>query len=139
LKQTKVVEANTLAARVPVAVNGATSKKPVVERKSVCTQTDKLQQGTTETHEPSVTGLTGTHDTVTALLWLIKNLKPSAVQTDIIGKLTTGIQVIGTAGWRSDKHPTAPDVSAENIDHESVTPSAASKLETLCCPNIQHH
>jgi len=79
------------------------------------------------------------HDTVTALLWLIQKLEPTAGQTDIVGKLTTAIQVIGTAGRQSDNHPTACDASAENIDHESVTLSGATKLEPLCCPNIQHH
>ena len=80
LKQTKVAEAITPVVRAPVAVNSATVKKPVVDRKSVCTQTDKLQQGTTQTHEPTVTGLTGTqmatilHDTVTAALWLIEKM-----------------------------------------------------------------
>jgi len=62
LKQTKVDEAITPVVRAPVAANGATAKNPVVERKSVCTQTDDLQQGTTQTHEPTVTGLTGTQN-----------------------------------------------------------------------------
>ena len=71
LKQTKAAE--TLVARVLAAVKAA--KKPVVQRNSMYTQTDELQQvSTTHIDDPPVTGLSGIHmatllhDTVTALL-----------------------------------------------------------------------